>query len=255
MQFARTSILAAALVVISACAKAGPEHVNTADRMKFENLRGYRHCEVVMVVGNPITQKLHANFYNTTNLNNAASQTDSCPDDLWAKVDATGLKRQYDVLGVFKDGPRYWTYDWIELSLGQQREFNGMQARWMGNALLPRGFAKGAMAFKPTTVERQSFQGYRKGRPVFILDDPGGTPWIMQAFTRVVDKSLTVENLPHLGAKLALPPGWRFRATVLEEDLELHAINGVAHIMQDNLQSTYNACFEEAGQKACSYRP
>jgi hypothetical protein len=32
-------------------------------------------------------------------------------------------------------------------------------------------------------------------------------------------------------------------------------INGVGHIMQDNLESTYNACFEEAGQKNCTYKP
>jgi hypothetical protein len=32
-------------------------------------------------------------------------------------------------------------------------------------------------------------------------------------------------------------------------------INGVARIVQDNLQSTYNACFEENGERACSYQP
>jgi hypothetical protein len=32
-------------------------------------------------------------------------------------------------------------------------------------------------------------------------------------------------------------------------------INGVGHIMQDNLEGTYNACFEEGGQKNCTYKP
>ena len=33
------------------------------------------------------------------------------------------------------------------------------------------------------------------------------------------------------------------------------AINGVAHIMQDDLESTYNACFEADAQKNCTYKP
>ena len=45
---------------------------------------------------------------------------------MWAKVDPEVLKKQYDVLGVFRNGPRFWMYDWIELPVGAQRDFNGV---------------------------------------------------------------------------------------------------------------------------------
>ena len=32
---------------------------------------------------------------------------------------------------------------------------------------------------------------FEKGKPVFILDDPDGTPWVMQAYSAIVDPSLT----------------------------------------------------------------
>jgi cysteine rich repeat protein len=42
---------------------------------------------------------------------------------------------------------------------------------------------------------------------------------------------------------------------VLDQDLEIHAINGVARIVQDSLDGTYNACFEADGEKNCTYQP
>jgi hypothetical protein len=242
--------------MLGGCTKTGPEDSVGATRMRFDGLHNYRYCEVFLIGGNPITKDLHANFYNTTELNLGADPVDSCPDAMWAAVDAGALKKQYDVLGVFKNGPRYWMYDWIELEVGADRNFNGLQARWYGNVKLPKEFGKeGSTAFKPTTVERKSLQGWAKGQTVFILDDPDGTPWLMQAYSNIVDPDLSYDDLATLDRKLELPPGWTYRVKVLEEDLTIHPINGVARIVQDNLQSTYNACFEENGVKACSYQP
>lgn len=131
-----------------------------------------------------------------------------------------------------------------------------MQARWFGHVQLPKGFGKkGATYYHPTTVKRGAVQGYKKGQTVFILDDPDGMPWIMQAYSHIVDPTLTIDDLKTLDKKLKLAPGWKYRVKVLDEDLTLHAINGVARIVQDDLEGTYNACFEADGQTACSYRP
>jgi hypothetical protein len=32
-------------------------------------------------------------------------------------------------------------------------------------------------------------------------------------------------------------------------------VNGKEPIIQDDLENPYDACFEEAGQKVCSFRP
>ena len=70
----------------------------------------------------------------------------------------------------------------------------------------------------------------------------------MQAYSHIVDPNLTYEDLKTLDKKLKLPPGWKYRVKVLDQDLEIDAINGVARIVQDDLEGTYNACFETASQ-------
>jgi hypothetical protein len=73
--------------------------------------------------------------------------------------------------------------DWIELPVGAERDFMGYRGRWMRRVHLPKSFSakeNGSTAYQPTTVHRASRPGLVKGQTVFILDDPNGTPWIMQ---------------------------------------------------------------------------
>ena len=73
----------------------------------------------------------------------------------------------------------------------------------------------------------------------------------MQASSRIVDPNLTYDGLEKLGDKLKPAPGWKFRTKVLDQDLTIRAVNGTARIVQDDLENTYDACFETA----CSYKP
>jgi hypothetical protein len=196
--------------------------------------------------------------YNTTDLNNKANPKDTCPANLWAKVDPEALKKQYDVLGVFKNGPRGWLYDWYALPVGVERSFFGLQALWYMQIELPKDIKlgeKGSSAYKPATGLRASTQGYAKGKPVFILDDPSGTPWIMQAYSQIVDPNLTYDDLNTLDKKLKLAPGWKYRVKVLDQDLGIGAIDGKARVVRDDLENTYNACFEEGGKTNCMGAP
>jgi len=45
--------------------------------------------------------------------------------------------------------------------------------------------------------------------------------------------------LSELGSRLALPEGWTFTARVLEEDLFVEDVEGIATIVQDELTNTY----------------
>jgi hypothetical protein len=227
-----------------------------AKMTRFENLNDYRYCEIFMIKKNPDSGDLYGIFYNTTDRNRGAETRDSCPDDLWSKVDIEENARKYDLLKVFKNGPRYWLYDWLDLPVGAERNFDGLDARWFGVVNLPKEFGKaGATFYKTTEVHRKSKQGYKKGQTVFLLDDPHGGVWIMQAYSRIVDSSLSYEDLATLATKLKLPEGWKYRNKVLEEDLGVGAINGIARVTQDNLENTYNQCFEADGQKNCTYLP
>ena len=242
--------------VLSGCTKPIPDDGANAKVMRFENLYNYRYCEVFLIGGNPITKDLSAAFYNTTDRNNGATTRDSCSDEIWATVDVDKLKDEYDVLAVFKNGPRFWLYEWIELPVGVEHSFGDTNARWMGAVKLPKGFGEeGSTTYKTTKVTRHSKQGYKKGQMVFILDDPDGTPWVMQAYSRIVDPELTYEDLKTLDKKIKLPKGWKYRTKILDKDLAIGAINGHARITQDDLENSYNALFEIDGQTNYTYKP
>jgi hypothetical protein len=113
-------------------------------------------------------------------------------------------------------------------------------------ATLHAGVSSGGSSYTPTTIKRKSTLIYKKGKPVFILDDPYGTPWIMKSYTNVVDKNLTYEDLPKLGEKLKMPTGWKYRVVVLLQDLIENPVGSVQRIAQDELQNTYDACDEGA---------
>jgi len=251
MKLLGSSFIAASL--LTSCATL-PNDGATANVKHFDDLRAMRYCEVFLIGGNAVTKDLKAVFYNTTDLNNQANPRDTCPAGIWDKVDAKALKKQYDVLGVFKNGPRHWSMDWIELPVGAERNFDGLNARWMGEVQLPKDVdlhKKGSSAYKPTTVARKSKMGFSKGQPVFILEDPDGMPWVMQAYSNIVDPNLTYEDLQTLDKNLQLPSGWKYRVKVLDQDLTIQAVNDHARIVQDDLENTYDACFEAA----CSFKP
>lgn len=253
-RFGAWAALATAGALLAGCASL-PDDGTDARMTRFDDLRGVRYCEVFLIGGDAITKDLNANFYNTTDLNNATNARDTCPAALWAKVDAEALKKQFNVLGVFKNGPRGWANDWIDLPVGTERDLNGLRARWFGNVALPKNFGKGSVAYIPVTVSRKSKMGFVKGQPVFIVESPDGIPWVMQAWSNIVDPSLSYAQLKDLGSKLKLAPGWKFRVQVLDRDLSIQAINGKARIVQDDLENTYDACFVEGGQKACTFQP
>jgi hypothetical protein len=107
---------------------AGPPPNDGADAkvMRFDDLRDMRYAEVFLI--GVVGDNLEAAFYNTTDLNNESDPRDTCPPTLWQKVDPETLRKQYGVLGIFKNGPRHWAMDWIELPVGAERDFDGLKA-------------------------------------------------------------------------------------------------------------------------------
>ena len=169
-------LLLALCVFLAGCAKL-PNDGADAKVLRFDDLRDVRYAEVFLIGGDAVTHNLEAAFYNTTGLNNSEDPRNTCPEALWAKVDPEKLKKQYDVLGVFKNGPRHWTMDWIELPVGARHDFDGLKARWMGQVKLPKDIdlkKKGSSAYKPTTVGAQIANGLRERQTSFYPGRSGG---------------------------------------------------------------------------------
>jgi hypothetical protein len=226
---------------------------NDAKEMTFKSLRAVQYCEVWFLVPNP-DKSVNVSYYNTSDLNNASSKMDTCPAGMWSKVNPEELKGQYEAAMVFKNGPRGWTLDEVKIPAGPVVEFDGLKTRWWGKGELPAEAAHlkpGELAYKIVQSHRKSAMIFHKGKPVFILDDPEGTPWVMQSYSMFVDTSLTYETQNKLGDKLKPAAGWKYRVVNLDKELIVSTPQGYNWITQDELQNTYDACKEGA----CNFKP
>src|SRR5512144_2770978 len=202
-----------------------------AELMRFEGVRGQRYTEIFLIGGHAVTKKLVGGVYNTVGLNSPDGTGDSCPQEVLDKVDVDALKEQYDVLSVFKNGPRLWCLDWVEVRTGVERDFDGLKARWVMWLDVPKEMRKHeSVAYKPITGKRDTQLGINKGSPAFILDDPEGNSWVMKSASLITHPQQTYDTLKELAGKLTLPSGWAFRAVELEQDLVLTPDNGEARI-------------------------
>jgi len=223
-----------------------------AKLMRFENVRGQRYTEIFLIGGNALAKKLVGGVYNTIGLNSSDGTGDSSPQDVLDNVDVNALKKQNDVLSVFKNGPRLWALDWVEVMVGAERDFNGLKARWVMWLDVPKEMrTHESVAYKPISGKRDTQLGINQGSPAFILDDPEGNSWVMKSASLIVDPNQTYESLKDLGGRLKLPEGWKFRAVVLEQDLVLTPDNGAVKITQDDLGNTY----DRVGDAYSNFKP
>ena len=52
------------------------------------------------------------------------------------------VEEEYEAMGAFKNGPRLWTLDWVEVMVGKERDFNGLKARWVAWLHVPKEMRK-----------------------------------------------------------------------------------------------------------------
>ena len=223
-----------------------------AELMRFEGVRAQRYTEIFLIGGHAITGKLVGGVYNTTGLNDPSGKGDSCPQEVLGKVDVDALKEEYEVISAFKNGPRLWCLDWVEVMAGVERDFNGLKARWVMWLDVPKEMRKHeSVAYKPIHGKRDTQLGITRGSPAFILDDPEGDSWVMKSASLILDPHQTYESLVDLGHRLHPAPGWAFRPVVLDRDLVLTSDSGNVQITQDELGNTY----DRVGGPFSNYKP
>jgi hypothetical protein len=87
-------------------------------------------------------------------------------------------------------------------------------------------------------IRRTTAWYFEAGKPVFELIDGEGRVYAMQSYS--IQKSpQTLESLATLGDRLKLPAGWKYRTRTLESELKVPAVNGMAHVVQDDFENTY----------------
>ncbi|MFT0858481.1 hypothetical protein [Ancylobacter sp. G4_0304] len=195
-------------------------------------LRDARYCEIVPV--HVTREGLRASVYNTLGF-------DDCPADKWEALTRRELFRQFGTLAVVMNGPRHFLMDGIIASgatkTGEVITVGGITLAKRAEVGLSLHQAMGP-AYTEQTIDRDTTYRFDAGKPVFQLTGPDGSVYVMQAYAQIVDPTLTYAELPTLGAKLTLPPGWSYATHTPEQDLLLVA-NGTAIVVQDDLKNTY----------------
>lgn len=166
------------------------------------------------------------------------------PDD-YKKIDPKKLAEELEVDAIAVNYGRFWMMDELEAAAGDTVSFHGVDMNWVGDMTGAEMTANFQTAYLPCLIRRDTIWTWKAGKPVHLLREPGGTVWVLQEYTKVVDPSLTPDNLDQLGKKYTtLPQGWTFETKVLDKDLVLDTgkAGGWAAIMRDDLHCTYQAC-------------
>ena len=177
-----------------------------------------------------------ATVYNTFPLND-------CPADLWDALDADALAREYGAAAALLNGPRYWLMSGIEKQAGAPqptRSFGGIEMIEQATVALS---SNNPAPYSVNQVDRRAKFTFAAGRPVFELVDADGRRWEMQTWSQVADKTLTLDDLPGLAARLHLPDGWRYETRTLTAPLVVDTTERKAHVLQDELTNSYSLQF------------
>jgi hypothetical protein len=240
-------------LVAAACSKTELHPGPIAGKTVYlDNARNYPYCEFEVITS--VVPKVTVQVYNT-------SGQERCPPGTMEKIDAAALAKKVGADRIVKNPTRFWLVDQLwAYDAGETFDFDGVKATWMASIEMPLKDAlhkEKDKPFPPYTQahpSRHSKYAWKAGSQVYLLRDPNGKVWIMQAYTNLVDKSLTIDGLHELGSRLKLPPGWKYEAKTLDRELtyEPLAPTYTAYFIADDLQNAYQGC---GFDNACNYVP
>jgi hypothetical protein len=245
-----------------------PDDCAGAVEKRFDNLRGYRYEEIDLYAKDAIKKIPYVSIYNTTGQNGGDDTRDSAPAAVVASLDPNMIARKYHALRVATTPPLVWTIDWLADRVGAVRNFEGLDAAWMGNRQAsaseltgrkppapkpPAGKRHGARlsastpapepaaeGYRPGFVARTSIKGFRKGSAVYLLDDPKGRTWVLVSYADKNLPGMTLEKLDTLGQVVDLPEGWKFRTARITKELVLEPKGGSIGRIEDDKDNVYN---------------
>jgi hypothetical protein len=198
------------------------------------DIRSRRYCEVLLAAVSGAS--VHVDVYTTFGLN-------ECPDAAWSAVDAAKIAADSGVTRAVLNGPRYWTLDrFVSASFidPTPRTIGGLAMRHAASIDVPLSAISSLSTARYTanTIQRNTTVEFDAGRAVYELVGPDGKIYDMQSYS-VQKTTQTEADLATLGARLALPSGWSYRTRTLTAPLQITAISGLATVVQDDFDNTY----------------
>lgn len=163
-----------------------------------------------------------------------------CPLSQWEALDPEAIQEELGAIAVVMNGPRFWLIDSVTSfsELGKTRIFGELEMRNIASVMLsPADLAQSP--YRERSVVRDTEFVFVAGSEVYELVAPSGKVYVMQSYAHIVDDTLNEGALPGLGDQLALPEGWTYRTRVADEDYVVVDQDGIAIVVQDELQNTY----------------
>ena len=197
-------------------------------------VRDRRYCEILVVRRTGV--RLEADVYNTLGLND-------CPQAQWAAIDPAKLKNERkDAFTIVMNGPRHFVMDRIVIERQAQSpaDFQGLMMNRLAVLHLPWRDLADRKPYTEHKVSRRTRFTFDAGQPLYELVSPSGDVFVMQSYSEIVDPNQRLADLQNLGSRLKLPAGWIFRTRIPPAPLTMIA-TGEAHIVQDDLENTYQS--------------
>lgn len=232
-----TTLAAVSLAaLLTACASntKPASSTTTASTAVSGELRNMRYCEVIPVTRKGVT--LTAWVYSTFGLND-------CPAAEWDALTEEKVNEAYGSESAKLNGPRYWVMDKLvgsgSTTTGKTFNFGGLEMELRATLETKAGQGTvGDQIYTPNQVQRDTVYTYNAGQLIYELTSPEGDVYVMQSYSQIVDKDLSIDKLTSLGSTLKLPEGWTYSTRTLTEDLVLE-IDGLAYVINDDLYNSY----------------
>lgn len=217
-------LVLALVLVLGACAE------NASTGASQESLRGTRYCEILAVLNEG---GFRADVYGTQGLS-------ECPAEQWEALDLDAIQEDLSALAILRNGPRYWLIDAVTSfgEIGESRFFGELEMRRLASVALSPGDIS-QDPYTERSVVRDTEFVFGAGGEVYELIAPNGKVYVMQSYAHIVDDTLDEATLPTLGERLQLPEGWTYRTRVVDADYIVVDQDGIATVVQDELQNTY----------------
>lgn len=205
----------------------------STDDLFPNGLRDVRYGEVLLLSEADGTWS--AEVWNTLGLND-------CPQEAWAALDADAIATERGAALALLNGPRRWVLDTIvPRAAGERRltRFGDLDMFLAATVELGSTPPAPGAAYEERRIARDTIFRFKPGTTTHQLTAPDGQRYVMQAYSHAVDPDQTLATLEGLATRLALPAGWTFATSTLDRTLDLLSTDGVATVVQDELQNTY----------------
>jgi haloalkane dehalogenase len=198
-----------------------------------------RYCEVLVFT--ETDSGYEADVWNSQGVSD-------CQEEQVRALDGEVIAQEMGAAWAWVNGPRFWLRDDRELKgfppgfVGLQdirRDFGGIELRLVTSVEIPGANLDESAGYNIGLVSRDTVWIYRAGRRVYELENPDGARYLMQSFSTEVNPRLDITELRYLGESLKLPDGWQFRSYILEEELRLPTVNGIAEMVTDDFSNAY----------------